>query len=109
MVAKLTFKTADEAKVFCKALESRTDVDGNRFKAVSTISKNNPETYVRKGATVDFVWRYLDDDRKTPTKPTTTSAPTTSKAPDETTQKPTAPTTTQAPTTVTEPVTAPIM
>ncbi len=102
MVAKLTFKTEDEAKVFCKALESRTDVDGNQFKAASSISKNRPETYVRKGATVDLVWRYLDDDRKTPTKTTTAAdtTTTTTKATETTTQAPTTtqkPTTTQAP------------
>ena len=79
MVAKLTFKTEAEAKVFCKALESCTDVDGYRFKEVSSISKNKPETYVRNGATVDFVWRYLDDDRVNPRNTTTatTAAPTT--------------------------------
>lgn len=75
MVAKLTFKTEEEAKLFCKALESRTDVDGYRFKEVSSISKNRPETYVRKGATIDLVWRYLDDDRVNPRNTTTATQP----------------------------------
>ncbi len=87
MVAKLTFKTEEEAKVFCKALESRTDVDGYRFKEASSISKNRPETYVRNGATVDFVWRYLDDDRVNPRNTTTATQP------PVTTTKPAAPST----------------
>ncbi|MBR2957806.1 MAG: hypothetical protein IKC20_06095, partial [Clostridia bacterium] len=70
-----------------------------------SISKNRPETFKRNGATVDLVWRNLDDDRKKPTKPVTTTT-----KPEETTTKAPATTepTTQAPTTtqpiVTEPV-----
>lgn len=108
MVAKLTFKTEEEAKLFCTALESRTDVDGYRFKEVSSISKNRPETYVRKGATVDMVWRYLDDDRVNPrntttatqppvttTQPTPGTEPTTPKVDSSTEENTTAETTTQ--------------
>ncbi|MBQ3603288.1 MAG: DUF4474 domain-containing protein [Clostridia bacterium] len=91
MVAKLTFKSEEEAKVFCSALEKRTDVDGYRFKEASSISKNRPETYVRKGATVDLVWRYLDDDRVNPrnttTAVTTTKPVVTTTAPSETTKE----------------------
>ncbi len=95
MVAKLTFNSESEAIAFCNGLVARTDVDGNRFKPSTSVSKNNPETYVRKGATVDIVWRYLDDDRVTPTKVTTTAKPEDT-TPVLTTQ---APTTTEAPTT----------
>ncbi len=108
MIAKLTFKTEEEAKLFCSALESRTDVDGNRFKSSTTINKNKPETYVRKGATVDLVWRYLDDDRKTPTKPTTQPTTTTNKAPEETTSKKPDETTSMTQEATTPVVTAPI-
>ena len=107
MVAKLTFKSEEEAKVFCSALEKRTDGDGYRFKEASSISKNRPETYVRKGATVDLVWRYLDDDRVNPRNTTTattaapttaaptTSAPTTTKEDSSAEQNVTTETTTQ--------------
>ena len=102
MVAKLTFKTEEECILFCNALKNIKDVDGNQFKEASSISKNRPETFKRNGATVDLVWRNLDDDRKNPTKPVTT---TTTKPAETTTKTPvtTEPTTTQAPTT-TEPV-----
>ena len=102
MVAKLTFKTEEECILFCNALKNIKDVDGNQFKEASSISKNRPETFKRNGATVDLVWRNLDDDRKNPTKPVTT----TTTKPAETTTKTTVttePTTTQAPTT-TQPV-----
>lgn len=80
MVAKLEFKSEEERAKFCKALEKITDVDGNRFQYVSQISKNRPEQYTYNGCTVDLVWRYLDEDRKTPLKPiATTVAPSTEK------------------------------
>lgn len=87
MVAKLTFKSVEECEKFCKALEKITDVDGNRFQRVSSISKTKPEQYKVNGSTVDIVWRYLDEDRVTPLKPaaTTTSAPSTT---EKTTKKP---------------------
>lgn len=87
MVAKLTFKSAEECEKFCKALEKITDVDGNRFQRVSSISKTKPEQYKVNGATVDIVWRYLDEDRVTPLKAVaTTAAPSTTK--EKTTKKP---------------------
>lgn len=100
MVGKLTFKTEAEAKLFCSSLAAKRDVDGNQFKAVSAISPNNPETYSRKGATVDFVWRNFDEDRTVPKNPVTTTKP-----PVTTTQPPV---TTQPPTTTVPPVTDPI-
>lgn len=105
MVAKLTFKTEEECILFCNSLKSIKDVDGNQFKEAGSISKNRPETFKRNGATVDLVWRNLDDDRKKPTKPvTTTTKPeeTTTKAPVTTEPTIQAPTTTQP--IVTEPV-----
>ncbi len=91
MVAKLEFKSEEERAKFCKALEKITDVDGNRFQYVSQISKNRPEQYTYNGSTVDIVWRYLDEDRKTPLKPIATTVP-------PTTEKPTkAPIVTQPP------------
>ena len=87
MVAKLTFKSAEECEKFCKALEKIKDVDGNRFQRVSSISKTKPEQYKVNGATVDIVWRYLDEDRVTPLKAVaTTAAPSTTK--EKTTKKP---------------------
>lgn len=87
MVAKLTFKSVEEREKFCKALEKVTDVDGNRFQYATSISKTKPERYTYDGATVDLVWRYLDEDRVTPLKAqaTTTAAPTTTET---TTKKP---------------------
>ncbi len=86
MVAKLTFKSVEEREKFCKALEKITDVDGNRFQSASSISKTKPERYTVNGATVDLVWRYLDEDRVTPLKAVaTTAAPTTT---EKTTKKP---------------------
>ena len=106
MVAKLTFKTEEECILFCNALKNIKDVDGNQFKEAGSISKNKPETFKRSGATVDLVWRNLDDDRKTPTVTTTTTkaddTTTTTKAPATTEPTTQAPTTTQP--IVTEPV-----
>ena len=108
MVAKLTFKTEEECILFCKALKNIKDVDGNQFKEASSISKNKPETFKRSGATVDLVWRNLDDDRKNPTKPATTTT-----KPDDTTTTTKASVatqpTTQAPTTTQPVVTEPVV
>ena len=99
MVAKLEFKSEEEREKFCKALEKITDVDGNRFRYSSSISLTRPEYYTYNGKTVDLVWRYLDEDRKTPLKPvaTTTTKPSSgesaTKAP--TTAKPATPSTTK--------------
>ncbi len=71
MVAKLEFKSVEEREKFCNALEKITDIDGNHFKYASKLSKNKPEYYTYNGTTVDLVWRYLDEDRKTPLKPVT--------------------------------------
>lgn len=75
MIAKLTFKTEAEAALFATGLGSLKDNDGNRFTPVAKISVNNPETYCRNGTTVDFVWKYFDED-KLP-KPVATTAPST--------------------------------
>ena len=75
MVAKLTFKTEEERAKFCEGLEKVTDIDGNRFRYVTKISKNNSEQYTYNGLTVDLVWRYLDEERVTPLKTVTTIAP----------------------------------
>ncbi len=83
MVAKLQFKSDEERAKFCNALEKITDVDGNRFKYVSSISKNRPEQYTYNGSTVDIVWRFLDEDRKTPLKPIATTVPPTTEKPTE--------------------------
>ncbi|MBQ5824506.1 MAG: DUF4474 domain-containing protein [Clostridia bacterium] len=74
MVAKLTFKTEEERAKFCEGLEKVTDIDGNRFRYVTNISKNNSEQYTYNDTTGDLVWRYLDEERVTPLK-TTTIAP----------------------------------
>ena len=88
MVAKLTFKTEEERAKFCEGLEKITDIDGNRFQYVSKISKNRPEQYTYSGTTVDLVWRFLDEDRKTSLKTTTTEKTTAEKTTDKTTTKP---------------------
>lgn len=89
MIGKIEFKSEGERKAFCTALEKCKDIDGNRFKYASQISKNTPERYTFRGNTVDLVWRFMDEDRKTSTKPTT--QPTTKPTTQPTTQ-PTAPT-----------------
>lgn len=79
MIAKLTFKTEAEAALFATGLGSLKDNDGNRFTPVAKISVNNPETYCRTGTTVDFVWKYFDEDKlpKTVTTTSPTTAPST--------------------------------
>lgn len=103
MVAKLEFKTEEEREKFCNALEKIKDIDGNQFRYSSSISLTRPEYYTYNGRTVDLVWRYLDEDRKTPLKPVATS--TTKPSSGETatkepsTAKPTTPATTKPPVT----------
>jgi multimeric flavodoxin WrbA len=66
--------TKQMIRAFCEGLEKVTDIDGNRFRYVTKISNNNSEQYTYNGITVDLVWRFLDEDRKTSLK-TTTIAP----------------------------------
>ena len=87
MVGKLSFKSEAEARLFALGLSSLRDSENHTFKPVTTLNVNNPETYCRNGATVDFVWRYFDEDKepavvteattKATTEPTTSDAETT--------------------------------
>ncbi len=103
MIGKITFHTAKERSLFVNALTKIKDIDGNQFKKGS-INKNSAETYKVNGNTVDFVWRYLDEDRKTAKKTTTSKKVETTSSTAAAEENKTNPPTTQA----TEPVTDPL-